>query len=130
MKKIITSVCRKCRQKIAVREVIAFKTSKRAKVLDSFDFGLCEQCRKSLPQCDSCGAVIGAEWGYMQGYTKPIGRYHICGGCVVEMSKQHFLHPDANTYILPDGSTVDTSYAGHEPLIVRLIEYYYESVQV
>lgn len=130
MKKMITSVCRKCRQEVAVREVVIFKASERTRELDSFDFGLCSQCRKSLPQCDSCGAVIGAEWGYMEGYIKPIGRYHICGSCIAELTKQHFLHIDANTYILPDGSTVDTSYVGDEPLIIRLLEHYYEAMPV
>jgi hypothetical protein len=46
---------------------------------------------------------MAPEWGYLEGFTRRVGRFNICGGCDYEIKHKGFLHISETQYLLPSG---------------------------
>jgi len=67
---------------------------------------LCSRCRKKLPKCQACFSVMGSPYGYGEGFGKKIGRYKVCGGCVMEMRRKKYLQISDSLRLLPSGEVI------------------------
>lgn len=70
---------------------------------------ICEPCRHSLPQCDSCHIVMSILYGFLDSYAKTVGKLDICGHCNNELKEKGYLQVSEgrdNKYLLPSGEVV------------------------
>ena len=71
--------------------------------------GISPPCEKyeACSKCDPCGILVGPY--RIETTLTPVGSMKLCGGCLVALKRNGFLHLGQDRFLLPGGTTCQLS---------------------